>query len=111
MVKESPGKAFGVWELTSVRVPGGDNLANDSKLQQMISSTEHLCCGFHLRLFQAPVSAGHKHALFLSRLVQCHLWCLQRAGVLSMPIYFIGKSHKTQAKHIESGMGAWEAGR
>lgn len=72
-----------MWELTSVRVPGGDSLVG-AAVRVLSSSafpaTEHLCCGFQLRLCQAPVSAGHEHALFLSKLLHCHLWCLQRAG-------------------------------
>lgn len=69
IVKESPGKALGLWELTSVHVPGGDSLAGAG--WQMLQSSaframENLCCGFQLHLFQAPVSASHEHALFLS---------------------------------------------
>lgn len=111
IMKESPGKALGVWELMSVRVPGGDSLAG-AGLQMLQSpafpAMEHLCCGFQLHLFQAPVSARHEHALFLSRLLQRHLWCLQRADALSVPMYFIGKATRTRRGVPSPG---WEAGR
>ena len=110
-MQESPGKALGVWELMSVRVPGGDSLAGTG-LQMLQSSafpvTERLCCGFQLHLFQAPVSSHHEHALFLSRLLQRHLWCLQRADGLSMPVYFIGKATRPRQGVLSLG---WEAGR
>lgn len=110
IMKKSHGKALGVWELISVRVPGGDNVAG-AGLQMLQSSvfpaTEHLCYGFQLHLFQAPVSAHHKHALFLSRLLQRHL-CLQHADALSMPMYFIVKA--TRPGQGIPSLG-WEAGR
>lgn len=110
IMKKSPGKALGVWELISVCVPGGDNVAGTG-LQMLQSSAfpaiEHLCYGFHLHLFQAPVSAHHKHTLFLSRLLQ-HYLCLQQADARSMPMYFIVKA--TRPGRGISSLGR-EAGR
>lgn len=110
IMKESPGKAFRAWELTSLRVPGGDSLVGPG-LQMLQSSafpaTEHLCRGFQLHLLQAPVSAHHEHAPFLSRLLQHHLWCFQPADAPRVPMYFIGESHNIQARCTESGMGSW----